>query len=167
MAKSSIQLFEEIGRGGFGIVYRGKYGQNQSVAIKRIASSLSAEALKESELLKSLCHPNIVHYIDTITTNGNTSLVMEFIDGGSLKNFIDKNELSEIYWRTCRSLMTDVAYGMTYLHEKNLVHGDLKSLNILLKNDSKAVICDFGLTRTIVDVRTQNTESLTGRKTRS
>ncbi|UJR12732.1 hypothetical protein I4U23_016906 [Adineta vaga] len=166
MAEKSEPLIKrtnEVGRGGFGIVYRGLYNGSQVVAIKDIAAKLSADALVEANLLKILHHPYIVRFIDVITTITNTSLITEYVDGGSLADYIQKTIRQTVaYWKAARQIMLDVAYGMSYLHEKRVVHADLKSFNILLRRDKRAVICDFGLAKTRIDSKAQTTGGVAG-----
>ena len=59
--------------------------------------------------------------------------------------------------------MHDVDSGMSYLHEKRVVHADLKSFNILLRRNKSAVICDFGLAKTIIDSKAQTTGGVAGK----
>ncbi|CAF2096267.1 unnamed protein product [Rotaria magnacalcarata] len=146
-----IHRREQIGAGGFGTVSIGRYREHQEVAIKDIKGELSREAIAEANLLKKLTHPNIIRYIDIVQASKQTSIIMEFIDGGSLYQYIRNTTQSLTYWKMTRQIMIGVAYGMTYLHDQRVVHADLKSLNVLLRHDYTAVICDFGLARTIAD----------------
>ncbi|CAF0856960.1 unnamed protein product [Adineta steineri] len=78
-------------------------------------------------ILKTLYHPNIVRYIDVIHASRHTLLVMEFIR---------QTPYLSSYWNNCQKMMIDVAYAMTYLHEKNIVYADTKSDNILLRSNA-------------------------------
>ena len=110
---------------------------------------LSEDAQKEANILKTLRHPNIVQYIDVIQTANHTLLVMELIDGDTLWAYIDDTPSSGHYWYTIRDRLIDVAYAMSYLHEKKVIHADLKSDNILLRRKGSAVLSDFGLSKAI------------------
>ena len=149
-----IQRMEKIGQGGFGEVYLGSYGDYKEVAIKDVKGRISDEALAEAKILKKLTHQRIIRYIDIVRERHQLSIIMEFIDGGSLWDYIGRTAQSSSYWRTTRDILIDVAYGMSYLHDQNIVHADLKSLNVLLRQNYSAVICDFGLARVIVDTQT-------------
>lgn len=157
-----IERVKEVGRGGFGVVYFGHFGDKREVAIKVISGTLSSDAIAEANVLKRLSHPNIIQYIDIIRTAHEISLVMEFIESGNLYRYISGTAPSTNYWKTTRQIMTNVAHGMWYLHEQNVVHADLKSLNVLLRHNYDAVICDFGLAQTITDSKTVLTNSVGG-----
>ena len=88
---------------------------------------------------------------------------MELIDGGTLYDYISTKSQSLTYWRTSRNIMVDVAYAMSYLHEKNVVHADLKSDNILLRKNGAAVLSDFGLSKIIEDSKMYFRDSQQGR----
>jgi serine/threonine protein kinase len=132
-------------------VYKGIYRESQEVAYKVTKTQLSQEAMSETNILKKLHHPSIVRYIDVIHTSRHTLLVMELVDGGTLYEYIEQTPYSSDYWRDSRNIMIDVAYAMCYLHEKNVIHADLKSDNILLRPNGKAVLSDFGLSKIIED----------------
>jgi serine/threonine protein kinase len=160
MAGKNTQLLEKIkivGEGSFGIVYLGTYRGESEVAIKEIKGHLSAEAREEANILKRLRHRNIIRYIDIIQERDVTCLVMEYIAAGSLYQYIHRMAQSSAYWKATRQMMVDVAHAMSYLHSERIVHADLKSLNVLIRHDYEAVICDFGLARTMVDSKTVNT----------
>lgn len=158
-----IQRKTRVGEGGFGVVYFGSYGDHREVGIKDIPLRISDEALDEARMLRGLTHPNIIRYIDIVQERNQTSIIMEFIDGGSLYDYIGRTPQSSSYWRTTRQILIDVAYGMAYLHSHHIVHADLKSLNVLLRHNYNAVICDFGLARTIVDTQTVTTTRVSGK----
>ena len=165
MAKSGegrLERIKEVGHGGFGVVYFGRYDGKKEVAIKVIRADFSTEAIEEANMLKGLSHRHIIQYIDIIRTRNEISLIMEFIDGTNLHDFIGSRAPSMSYWRTSWKIMMDVAHGMMYLHKQNIVHADLKSLNVLLRHSYEAVICDFGLSRTIADSKTVVTNAVAG-----
>jgi serine/threonine protein kinase len=128
-------------------VYKGIYRGSQKVAYKVTKTQLSPEAMSETNIIKTLHHPSIARYIDVIHTSRHTLLVMELIDGGTVYEYIRQTPISPDYWRDSRNMMIDVAYAMSYLHEKNVIHADLKSDNILLRSNGKAVVSDFGLSK--------------------
>lgn len=152
-----IQRNQKVGEGSFGIVYIGSYREHKEVGIKDIKGKLSDEAVTEANILKKLTHPNISQYIDIVKIRNQTSIIMEFVDGGSLYDYIGRTAQSSAYWRTTRQIMIDVAHGMSYLHGEHIVHADLKSLNVLLRHNYSAVICDFGLARIMVDSQPMET----------
>ena len=165
MARKSEELIkrlQKVGEGTFGTVFIGSYREYKEVGIKDIKGKLSDEAFAEANILKKLTHPHIIQYIDIVQIQNQTSIIMEFIDGGSLLDYIIRTAQSSTYWKTTKQIMIDVAHGMSYLHGERIVHADLKSMNILLRHNYSAVICDFGLARTIVDSRTVATNYASG-----
>lgn len=165
MAQKNEQLIrrrQKVGEGSFGVVHTGSYLTHKEVAIKDIKGHLSDEAFAEANFLKGLTHPNIIQCFDIIQEQNQISIIMEFINGGNLLGYIGRTAQSSMYWKTTKQILIDVAYGMSYLHSKRIVHADLKSLNILLRHNYSALICDFGLARTISDSRTVQTAASSG-----
>lgn len=157
-----LKCLKKLGAGSYGKVYEGIYRETQKVAYKVTRSQLSLDAIRETNILKTLHHPSIVRYIDVIHTSQHTLLIMELIDGGTLCDFIENKYLSSNYWHDCENMMIDVAYAMSYLHEKNIVHSDLKSDNVLLRRNGKAVLSDFGLSSIIENSDCETGDSNTG-----
>jgi serine/threonine protein kinase len=162
ISESWLECQRKLGAGSFGKVYEGIYRGSQKVAYKVTRRQLSPDAIRETNILKTLHHPSIVRYIDVIHTSQHTLLVMELIDGGTLYNYIESNYRSSDYWYACENMMIDVAYAMSYLHEKNIVHADLKSDNVLLRRNGKAVLSDFGLSTIIENSEAEVGDSNTG-----
>ncbi|KAG7390007.1 hypothetical protein PHYPSEUDO_008969 [Phytophthora pseudosyringae] len=143
------QLGAEIGRGGFGIVYGALDLRNgRSVAIKQVSlrdidkdELLSIET--EISLLRKLKHENIVKYHDTIKTQGYLYIVLEYMENGSLAQFIKKfGSLSETL---VAMYITQVLRGLAYLHEQGVLHRDVKGANILTTKDGLVKLADFGV----------------------
>ena len=161
-----LERIEKIGSGSFGAVYRGIYRNSVEVAYKVISrNQLSDSAQVEANILKTLRHPNIVEYIDLIHTANHTMVVMEYIDAGNLFNYIITMPRTLAYWRETRDNMIDVAFALSYLHEKKVIHGDLKSDNILLRTNGTAVLSDFGLSTLINNSEIHNRKQHRGMKT--
>src|SRR5436190_4038423 len=123
---------EKIGEGGFGIVYKGTY-QFAPAAIKQLQiDDLSPEAEeefnREAKIMAQLHHPNIVHFYGYCTFP--KCLVMEYMPKGSLfKVLHDKRE--SLDWTVRIRIATDIASGLAFLHSKQILHRDIKSLNVL------------------------------------
>jgi serine/threonine protein kinase len=84
---------------------------------------------------------------------------MELISGGTLFDYIQREFEKPTYWIMTQKILRDIANGMNYLHGQNIVHGDLKSHNILLRENSyQAVICDFGLSKTLTVAQSHKTK---------
>lgn len=98
-------------------------------------------------MLSKIDHTNVVKLLGYWDKRNNTYLVCEFMEGGSLYSFIE-DKTQTISWQQALKLIKDIVNGMIYLHDRNILHLDLKSLNILLsKNKDMAKIADFGLSK--------------------
>ncbi|CEG42848.1 ste ste11 cdc15 protein kinase [Plasmopara halstedii] len=158
------QLGAEIGRGGFGVVYGALDLRNgRSVAIKQVSlrdidkdELLSIES--EISLLRKLKHENIVKYHDTIKTQGYLYIVLEYMENGSLAQFMKKfGSLSETL---VAMYITQVLRGLAYLHEQGVLHRDVKGANILTTKDGLVKLADFGVAIKLSE--TQKANSVVG-----
>uniref|UniRef100_A0A1D1Z8I9 non-specific serine/threonine protein kinase n=1 Tax=Anthurium amnicola TaxID=1678845 RepID=A0A1D1Z8I9_9ARAE len=147
-----IILGERIGLGSYGEVYRGDWHGTEVAVKKFLQQDISGDALEEfrSEvrIMKRLRHPNVVLFMGAVTRVPNLSIVTEFLPRGSLFRLIHRpnNQLDE---RRRLRMALDVARGMNYLHNCTpmIVHGDLKSPNLLVDKNWVVKVCDFGLSR--------------------
>ncbi|XP_065851164.1 RAF-like serine/threonine-protein kinase PRAF [Euphorbia lathyris] len=151
-----LEELQELGSGTFGTVYHGKW-RGTDVAIKRINGRCFAGKPTEQERmiddfwneaakLAELHHPNVVAFYGMVLDGpgGSVATVTEFMVNGSLRNALQKNERS-IDKRKRLLVAMDVAFGMEYLHGKNIVHFDLKSDNLLVNlRDPHRPICKVG-----------------------
>ena len=152
---------DKIGTGGSGTVYRGQYRFNP-VAIKKLhAQSLSSTALeefkKEAGIMASMRSDFIVQLRGVCTRAPNFCLVMELMPKGSLDQLLKTS--SNLPLVVLLRVGLDVIHGLCQLHERNILHRDLKSLNVLLDDRLRAKISDFGLAK----IRTEMT-SMTSTK---
>ncbi len=138
----------ELGRGGFGIVYAGRY-QGKPVAIKtlHVTTASIVEALhKEAAMMFRIASPYTVKLQGICSTPKVTSLVVEHMTGGSLFDLLqDKSQ--ELPWVLRYRLAYEIAEGLWALHSQEIIHRDLKSLNVLLDGEQHAKITDFGFSR--------------------
>ncbi|RDX58455.1 Serine/threonine-protein kinase EDR1, partial [Mucuna pruriens] len=157
-----LEELQELGSGTFGTVYHGKW-RGTDVAIKRIKSScfsgrlseqerLTKDFWREAQILSTLHHPNVVAFYGVVPDGpgGTLATVTEYMVHGSLRNVLMKKE--KVLDRRKRLLIAmDAAFGMEYLHLKNIVHFDLKCDNLLVNlGDPERPVCkvgDFGLSR--------------------
>jgi serine/threonine protein kinase/tetratricopeptide (TPR) repeat protein len=145
-------LLEEIGQGGMGTVYRGRDRQSDNrVAIKRLrAGVVDAKIVerfrREGDLLRRLNHPNIVQLLDAYESQGEHYLVMEYVEGGSLRQELDR--VAPLPLRRALSISIEVADALTRAHHLGVVHRDIKPANILLARDGTPRLADFGIART-------------------
>ena len=141
-----------IGKGSFAKVY---YGVNrttgQEVAIKKISfynlpDNIKTKTLSEIEILKSIDHPNIIKLYEYFFDNNYLFLITEYCNNGDLTSWIKKNNTElEIL-----DVIKQIVEGLNYLHNKKIIHRDIKPQNILL-NDKTVKICDFGFSMIIKD----------------
>lgn len=155
-----------IGDGSFGMVYKAKLRNSNTVAVKK----LSADAFQgfrefraEMETLGKIQHPNIVKMLGYCATNLDRILIYEFLEKGSLDEWlcdtspVIKESLSEpklpLSWETRLSIIADVAKGLRFMHnlEPPIIHRDIKASNVLLDSKFGAHIADFGLARRMED----------------
>lgn len=148
MAKN-CQLGPVLSYGSEGIVHSGTW-RGRLAAIKVLSNQYARRVENEMKLVRSCDHVNIIKYYDLEHEQGTAYLSMEFITGGNLYQFIQTNFTSSSYWTIVDPILRDIAQGMIYLHDQRIVQGDLKSHNILLREGThQAVICDFGIARSL------------------
>jgi len=144
-----MKLVKTIGKGNFGKVYKGTY-LGTDVAIKQLYyvedDDMQKYIEREMATLKGLRHPNIVQLLGLCKDPSGIYIVTEFIPGGDLRSKL-KNENMQLSWLLRVKIAIDVAYAMNYLHSKNMIHRDLKSQNLLVCEDWKIKVCDFGFAR--------------------
>lgn len=153
---SDLEELRELGSGTFGTVYHGKW-RGTDVAIKRINDRCFAGKASEQERMRDdfwneaikladLHHPNVLAFYGVVLDGpgASVSTVTEYMVNGSLRNALQKNE-KNLDKRKRLLIAMDVAFGMEYLHGKNIVHFDLKSDNLLVNlRDPHRPICKVG-----------------------
>ncbi|XP_010537796.1 PREDICTED: uncharacterized protein LOC104812369 [Tarenaya hassleriana] len=157
-----LEELKELGSGTFGTVYHGKW-RGSDVAIKRIKKScfagrsseqerLTVEFWREAEILSKLHHPNVVAFYGVVQDGpgGTLATVTEYMVDGSLRHVLVRKD-RYLDRRKKLIIAMDAAFGMEYLHSKNIVHFDLKCDNLLvnLKDPSRPIckVGDFGLSK--------------------
>jgi len=135
--ESSFILIEEIGCGGFAIVYKAIMNSESIVAIKVFNSSKAFE--KEAKIHHDLKHPNILRFIGTCSSKN--YIITEYIPEGDLRTALRNNKFSNF---EKINIIIGIAEGLVYLSEHNIVHRDIKTINILMKK-GKPLIIDFGI----------------------
>ncbi|NXB44456.1 PAK3 kinase, partial [Leucopsar rothschildi] len=138
--------FEELGRGGFGAVYKAlDTSTGQQVAIKKmnLQEEMSEEmAVNEILAMRNNRNPNIVTYLDSYLVDGQLWLAMEFMDGGTLLDVLQAVYLEEgQIGAVCRECLQ----GLHFLHSRQVIHRDVKSSNVLVGMDGSVKLADFGL----------------------
>ncbi|HEX2877797.1 MAG TPA: protein kinase [Polyangiaceae bacterium] len=146
------QIVSLLGAGASGVVYRAFDPQlKRAVALKLLRPEVhhgsheqSARMLREAQAMARLSHPHVVAVYDVGLHEGTVYLVMEYIDGHTLRDWLREKprELSEIL-----AVFADAARGLAAAHAKGLVHRDFKPENVLVAEDGRARVTDFGLAR--------------------
>ncbi|CAD5185702.1 unnamed protein product [Musa acuminata subsp. malaccensis] len=151
-----------LGRGGFGTVYKGELHDGTKIAVKRMEASIIGtkglnEFKSEIAVLTKVRHRNLVSLLGYCLDGNERLLVYEYMPQGTLsRHLLDWKEegLKPLEWKKRLSIALDVARGVEYLHNlahQSFIHRDLKPSNILLGDDMKAKVADFGLVRLAPD----------------
>eukprot|EP01088_Endostelium_zonatum_P016068 TRINITY_DN4193_c0_g1_i3.p1 TRINITY_DN4193_c0_g1~~TRINITY_DN4193_c0_g1_i3.p1 ORF type:complete len:473 (-),score=188.30 TRINITY_DN4193_c0_g1_i3:89-1507(-) len=150
---SDLEFNEKIGEGAFGAVFKGTYCGTE-VAIKKMWENDEDTLLyikREISVLKGVRHPNIVQFIGVATDIDQNEMrhfyiITEFVEGGDLRKRLNKKGV-EITWKQRVKLAHDAATAMVYLHNRDIMHRDLKAKNFLVNDQWKVRLCDFGFAR--------------------
>ena len=145
-----------LGKGQYGSVYKRKSKiDNNYYAIKQLDKNSNnvVNFKRETEILKTINHHNIVKFYGIFEENNKYYLIFEFAENGSLKNCIEKyksrfnnpKEIKPLKENFVIKLFKDILNGLNYLHNNNIIHRDIKPDNILLDNNNNAKITDFGI----------------------
>lgn len=144
------ELLENIGSGGMALVYKANDRLlNRTVAIKILKDSLKndTEVIEkfsaEGRASASLSHNNIVAVYDVGTIDDLSFIVMEYVDGITLKEYINNNK--PINWKEAAEITIQIATALKVAHEHGIVHRDVKPHNILITKDNIAKVTDFGI----------------------
>jgi len=142
-----LSIGRELGR-GFGVVYQGTWRMTDVAVKELLLGQLTDDALQEFEAeaqtMKELRHPNIIQFL-SYCISPRPCIVMEYMPRGSLHQLL-RNRQAEILWDVRMRIALDITRGLAYLHAENIVHRDIKSMNVLL-TEGKACLADFGLAR--------------------
>ncbi|KAH3762004.1 serine/threonine protein kinase [Pelomyxa schiedti] len=152
--ESQIELTEEIGRGGFGSVFRGKFLKHKEIAAKRLLPQAEMQArsqfLREMLISRKLHHPNIVDFLGICCLNDGVYMICEFITDGPLHHHIFKESYIPSF-SVVFAISSGICSGMQHLHSMSIIHRDLKPENILVADAKNwhVKIADFGLSRPV------------------
>ncbi len=148
------EILSEVGSGGMAKVYRAKDRYLQRVvAIKLLKEELREDSdfLKrfdtEAQAAASLTHPNIVQIYDVGVDNNRYYIVMEFVDGITLKEYIESK--GSLDWKETIDISIQIASGLSKAHSRNIIHRDIKPTNIIMTSEGVPKVADFGIARSV------------------
>ena len=146
------EIIEKIGTGGMSYVYKAKdHTLGRFVAIKVLKSEFANDAgflakfRSEAQSAAALSHPNIVNIYDVGQTSEFNYIVMEYIEGITLKTYIEKK--GQLSFKEAVSIAIQVAKGIEDAHKHHVIHRDIKPQNIMISTDGKVKVTDFGIAR--------------------
>ena len=150
MLDNRYEILERIGTGGMAVVYKAKcHYLNRLVAIKILKSDLAQDEdfrrrfNAESQAVAQLSHPNIVSVYDVSKGGDVEYIVMELIDGITLKQYMEKR--GQLSWREALHFITQIMRALSHAHSRGIVHRDIKPQNIMVLRDGSVKVADFGI----------------------
>ena len=146
------EILEKIGSGGMSDVYKARcHKLNRFVAIKVLKTEYSQDATfvkkfrVEAQSAAGLSHPNIVNVYDVGEDNGIHYIVMELVQGITLKEYIDMKGRLDI--KEALNISVQIASGLSAAHDNRIIHRDVKPQNIIMSKDGKVKVTDFGIAK--------------------
>ena len=163
---SHYKILDKLGEGGMGVVYKAEDTKLKRIVALKFLSSQSlgtpdekTRFVHEAQAAAALDHPNICTVYEIDEADGHTFIVMAYVEGKSLRERVGKGplKLDEVL-----NLAADIARGLQEAHEKDIVHRDIKSANIMVTKKGQAKITDFGLARLADGTRVTKTGTSVG-----
>ena len=165
MLDNRYEILERIGTGGMAVVYKAKcHYLNRLVAIKILKSDLAQDEdfrrrfNAESQAVAQLSHPNIVSVYDVSKGGDVEYIVMELIDGITLKQYMEKR--GQLSWRESLHFITQIMRALSHAHSRGIVHRDIKPQNIMVLRDGSVKVADFGIACLADSAQTLTQEAL-------
>lgn len=147
------EILERIGTGGMAVVYKARcHRLNRLVAVKILKPELAQDAEfrrrfhDESQAVAMLSHPNIMAVYDVSHSDDLDYIVMELLDGITLKQYMQKKGLP-LNWREALHFITQIMKGLSHAHSRGIIHRDIKPQNIMVLRDGSVKVADFGIAR--------------------
>ena len=159
------EILEIIGTGGMAVVYKARcHRLNRLVAIKILKDEFARDEefrrrfRAEGEAVAMLSHPNIVQVYDVSTSDSANFIVMELIDGISLKEYMEKKGV--LNWKETLHFSLQIAKGLEHAHSRGIIHRDIKPHNIMVLKNGSVKVMDFGIARVMNKSNTLTKEAL-------
>ena len=159
------EILEIIGTGGMAVVYKARcHRLNRLVAIKILKDEFARDEefrrrfRAEGEAVAMLSHPNIVQVYDVSTSDSANFIVMELIDGISLKEYMEKKGI--LNWKETLHFSLQIAKGLEHAHSRGIIHRDIKPHNIMVLKNGSVKVMDFGIARVMNKSNTLTKEAL-------
>jgi len=159
------EILEVLGTGGMAVVYKARcHRLNRLVAIKILKDEFARDEEfrrrfhAEGEAVAMLSHPNIVQVFDVSTSDSANFIVMELIDGISLKQYMEKKGV--LNWKETLHFSLQIAKGLEHAHSRGIVHRDIKPHNIMVLKNGSVKVMDFGIARVMNKSNTLTKEAL-------
>lgn len=159
------EILEAIGTGGMAVVYKARcHRLNRLVAVKILKSDLAQDAdfrrrfHDESQAVAMLSHPNIVAVYDVSRSSSIEYIVMELIDGITLKQYMQKR--GQLSWREALHFIIQITKALGHAHSRGIIHRDIKPHNIMILRDGSVKVADFGIARLASSQNTLTQEAL-------
>lgn len=159
------RILDVLGRGGMGVVYRGVHeALDRQVAVKALAPELTRDPrfrerfFSEARTQAHLHHPNIITIYDLLEEESEFFIVMELVEGRGLDRMLEEGRLAE---RDARALFAQILAALDAAHSKGVIHRDVKSSNVLVTDDGRVKLMDFGIALLVGDKRlTQSSQTI-------
>ena len=159
------EILELIGTGGMALVYKARcHRLNRMVAIKILKEDLANDEefqrrfYTESQAVAMLSHPNIVAVYDVSRSGNIEYIVMELIEGITLKQYINRKGL--LNWKETLHFVTQITKALSHAHSRGIIHRDIKPHNIMILKDGSVKVADFGIARLLTVQNTLTQEAL-------
>ncbi len=153
MLDNRYEILECIGTGGMAVVYKARcHRLNRLVAVKILKPELASDAEfrrrfhDESQAVAMLSHTNIVTVYDVSRSDDLNYIVMELVDGMTLKQYMKKRG-APLNWREALHFITQITRALSHAHSRGIVHRDIKPQNIMVLRDGSVKVTDFGIAR--------------------
>ncbi len=167
MLDNRYEILEVIGTGGMAMVYKAHcHRLNRLVAVKVLKEELAGDAdfhrrfQDESQAVAMLSHPNIVAVYDVSRSSDTEYIVMELVDGITLKQYMQQK--GALPWREALHFITQIMKALSHAHSRGIIHRDIKPQNIMILRDGTVKVADFGIARLVSSTQSTLTQEALG-----